>query len=536
MADNKKDIAIALKYSSQYNVKSKNVAKKMLTSITAKNLMTSPFGQKYVNRLEEISNGVEISKCTCLLCNQYPSVDGIICESCLVRFSGGKLSFYKPSEKQSEMAVNSSSSTASGVTNKVIPQQEEHENVDKSVSETGAESTNDTVAEPTSEATVEATSETMAGAISKNVVESTSEILIERTTTPASMDKLASEKSREELAEDFINSLLGEDAEKASDTESKNSTNDTGVTSDNNNDNDEEVFCKNCGFEITGLSLCPKCNTPKGRGDKYCQCCGNKVKKRSKKIVSNDKLNQEKINEAAIQAKSKLADLTVKGKDNVAKTLNSENANELKAKLDLENKKPLLIGIAVVAIVLIILLLIGLDKIFFVAFLISLGFLVYKFIKKQPKKTAIIATVALLIMYCITAAIYNGFGGGPKNLDPFKIITYDKGKIEKIYGNGKLVNEFMDSYLYEDGFTVTYVKGKADAIEIASPDIKVYGTSIGDGVASIQNRLTSKGYKCTYSSEENGVYVYLYEGNKYIARVWAKQGKTTLIEISKKSK
>ncbi len=87
----KLDMANILKFSARIDMNNKSNVNKVINYITLKNMMISTVGKKYVQRLTDISKGKSTEELNCIFCNKNLSADGIICESCMERYSGGRL-------------------------------------------------------------------------------------------------------------------------------------------------------------------------------------------------------------------------------------------------------------------------------------------------------------------------------------------------------------------------------------------------------------------------------------------------------------
>lgn len=87
----KLDMANILKLSARFDMNNKSNVNKVINYISSKNMMTSTVGKKYVQRLTDISKGKSTEELNCIFCNKNLSADGIICESCMERYSGGRL-------------------------------------------------------------------------------------------------------------------------------------------------------------------------------------------------------------------------------------------------------------------------------------------------------------------------------------------------------------------------------------------------------------------------------------------------------------
>ncbi len=87
----KQDIVNIMKFSAQNEMGKAENARKILRYAQSNGVMTSPYGKQYIQRLAQISTGTDPKGCTCLFCKKNKSVDGILCDSCEDKYSGGKL-------------------------------------------------------------------------------------------------------------------------------------------------------------------------------------------------------------------------------------------------------------------------------------------------------------------------------------------------------------------------------------------------------------------------------------------------------------
>ncbi len=87
----KQDLINILKISAQNEMSNPETARKVLRYVREKNMMTSSYGKMYLQRLAQISTGTDPRSCTCMICRKNPSADGIVCDDCENKYSGGKL-------------------------------------------------------------------------------------------------------------------------------------------------------------------------------------------------------------------------------------------------------------------------------------------------------------------------------------------------------------------------------------------------------------------------------------------------------------
>ena len=86
MADDKelirKDLAIILKLDSQIDYSKKDTVEKYYRDITQKELLKTPHGKRYLNRLENIINGNTVHT-KCMFCNSQTLGNTMICAACM---------------------------------------------------------------------------------------------------------------------------------------------------------------------------------------------------------------------------------------------------------------------------------------------------------------------------------------------------------------------------------------------------------------------------------------------------------------------
>ena len=92
----KQDVVNIMKFSAQNEMGNADNARKILRYAQSNGMMTSPYGKQYIQRLAQISTGTDPTICTCLFCKKNKAVDGILCDSCEDKYSGGKLKIKKP--------------------------------------------------------------------------------------------------------------------------------------------------------------------------------------------------------------------------------------------------------------------------------------------------------------------------------------------------------------------------------------------------------------------------------------------------------
>lgn len=109
------------------------------------------------------------------------------------------------------------------------------------------------------------------------------------------------------------------------------------------------------------------------------------------------------------------------------------------------DKKKVIIGISVVIVAVCILGAIGWDRVFAFLFLVSLGILIYRAVKKKPKKHA----VAAVIVFFVLTGIANIFSGNRGNSS----LLVGTWALEKYYMDGETYN-----YTGADTVWITFKK------------------------------------------------------------------------------
>lgn len=108
----KQDLANILKLSAQNEVSNPEIARKVLRYVKSNNMMTSTYGKAYIQRLAQITTGTKPQTCTCLFCKKNKAVDGILCDECMTKYSGGKLIIKRPSVSRSTGGRSASTTNA----------------------------------------------------------------------------------------------------------------------------------------------------------------------------------------------------------------------------------------------------------------------------------------------------------------------------------------------------------------------------------------------------------------------------------------
>jgi hypothetical protein len=188
-----------------------------------------------------------------------------------------------------------------------------------------------------------------------------------------------------------------------------------------------------------------------------------------------------------------------------------------KVKDNQADKKKIAISVAALIVVIAIISAIGLSKIFTALMMVSLGVLIYKCVKKKPKKNAIIAVVVFLVL----AGVAEMFSGDSSD-DVLDYLGTSQEKVFKEYEqanfyteNGLLTNENKA----ETGKAyITLSNGKVIDVVIQSgmySSYNVAGVHIGDDYSTIAKAMKKKKavYDTSYSIQGSlETYRFTYDG------------------------
>lgn len=290
------------------------------------------------------------------------------------------------------------------------------------------------------------------------------------------------------------------------------------------------VYCRSCGNKINSDDMiCPVCGKNKEEGYKYCAHCGNAVpmpdieaftnnaKNKSREIAEQAaRIARENVQTIAEKG-SKLAEDIITDKKKTKKD-NTETEKERKG-LD---KKSILIWIAVLLTAVVIAGTIGFDIVFAFLALVSLAALIYKGVKKKPKKSAAIAFVVFLLLSGIAGSL-SGSSGVPDNVldyigtkESVVYQTYDK---NDFYVEGKTIKNDGTN---RSGLPHIRIKdGKVSSVGLESgmnASFNVKGLHVGDNVSQVE--ATIKRLKAVKEGDDlfpNGnrilQYSFQYKGN-----------------------
>lgn len=192
------------------------------------------------------------------------------------------------------------------------------------------------------------------------------------------------------------------------------------------------VYCRSCGNKMNaGVMTCPVCGKNKDEGYQYCAHCGNEIPMPNIETITNNVKNKSRVlaEQVAKITKENVQSIAEKGtkfagnivtdakaakeKAAIAKAAKEKAGNEKKGKN--MNKKSILAWLVVFLIAVIIVGTIGLDKVFAFLAVVALAVMIYMIVKKKPKKNALIAFAAYLLLSCM-AGVLNNSNGMPDNV------------------------------------------------------------------------------------------------------------------------
>jgi len=158
-----------------------------------------------------------------------------------------------------------------------------------------------------------------------------------------------------------------------------------------------------------------------------------------------------------------------------------------------KNKKKSIIKIAVILVVAIILISIGLDTIFTILMLVSLGFLIYNGIKKKPKRNAAIAFVIFFILTGITAM----FETDSNTYDVLNYLGTPQSEVFEDYSADNfysVYNMLTNEGKIEDGKPYVTMTSNGNVCEVIlesgmNSSLNVVGVHIGDSMVDMRNLM-----------------------------------------------
>jgi hypothetical protein len=181
------------------------------------------------------------------------------------------------------------------------------------------------------------------------------------------------------------------------------------------------------------------------------------------------------------------------------------------------NTKSKMIRAAILIAVIAIVAAVGLNTIFTIFMLISLGVLIYNCVKKKPKRNAIIAFAVFLILTGITG----GFESGVDD-DVLSYLGTPQKKVFQDYDQSNFYNKqnvLTNNGMAENGMAgITLKNGEVSAVELTSgtnASYHVAGVHIGDDASAVEKAMKKKKAVCgTYTAgSASSVAIYYFKDN-----------------------
>ena len=236
-----------------------------------------------------------------------------------------------------------------------------------------------------------------------------------------------------------------------------------------------------------------------GKNTATCIFCGKQCN--SKSVICSDCL--EKLQPQTVQqpVESSASDDS-KTKEEVKMPVDS-NTSEQVIQTGINDKKKNIIKIIAILIVAIILVAIGLDTIFTILMLVSLGILIYKAVKKKPKKKAAIAFVVFFVL----TGIVGMFEG---DVDADNVLSYLGTPQSSVFEDYNADNFYSEYNLLtnegnaENGkpYVTLTSNGNVCTVILESgmkSSLNVEGVYIGDNLADIESAMNKA--DAVYDSE-----------------------------------
>ena len=237
-------------------------------------------------------------------------------------------------------------------------------------------------------------------------------------------------------------------------------------------------------------------------------------------------------NENLQRSKEYVKEMTQDIKKSMHKNNNSTADNASTSQQSAKRKKIVIIGIVALIVIIAIISAIGLETIFSIATIVSLGYLIYTCVKKKPKKKAIIVFVVCILLTGIASEFLSGLTSN----DYADYLGYSEKQITKKFGEPKEIfgNEAWKFYKY---MGITFVIDSNDGVSSISfssgapSSANTQGLQLGDNVQKITN-LSKKGWEITsrqYKSQT--IYLLSKSGKKYAIKVFTDGTIVTAIDI-----
>lgn len=158
-----------------------------------------------------------------------------------------------------------------------------------------------------------------------------------------------------------------------------------------------------------------------------------------------------------------------------------------------DKRKWLIAGI-IIAAGCFILKAIGLGKIFTLLALAAIGWVVYKCIKKEKKRNAVIVAFVLLLL----AGVFSDSGGIGNSKDLSNLLGRTQKQAEKQYGKPEgTANTGITTYIYDNGDWTYGISGDGKIVNVTLEDGNktLAGISIGDNEETVERIMKKQGAK-----------------------------------------
>jgi energy-coupling factor transporter transmembrane protein EcfT len=257
-------------------------------------------------------------------------------------------------------------------------------------------------------------------------------------------------------------------------------------------------------LQETNAYSCLFCGTQTTSESIICKDCLSKLQRPAAKENDEPKKNNTPTESIASVKK-------VNSVNNIESKLVTDNKESKK-----NNKKTIIIGAAILIAVIAIISVIGLNTIFTIIMLISLGVLIYKCVKKKPKRNAIIVFAVFLILTGITG----GFESGADD-DVLSYLGTPQKKVFQDYDQSNFYtkqNALTNDGMAENGMAgITLENGEVSAVELASgmnASYNVAGVHIGDDFSVVEKAMKKKkAVRGAYTAGSIAIYYFKDNGN-----------------------
>ena len=292
------------------------------------------------------------------------------------------------------------------------------------------------------------------------------------------------------------------------------------------------VYCRSCGKKMNAEStICPSCKKEKNEGYKYCAHCGKEVPMPNWESLTNDVKNKSKVfaDQAAKIAKENVQNIAKQGE----KIMGDITAGaDVSKKGKVINKRNIIILAIVLLVAAAIVKTVGLASVFGFLALVSFAYLVYKIVKKEPKKKAVIALAVCLVLSGAAGMSSGGLSDdvldylGTKESVVYR--TYDKDSFKPI----EYINR--DFLTNEDSLTngLPYIEldesnpRRVCSITLRSgmnASLNVKGLHVGDNVDQMVKCMGTNTTKDEFMGIASYRYEFQYHGKNVTVQVFIKQ-------------